>query len=38
MTAPDPLAALPPILARKLANLAHTNPQLFTQLTGGKKL
>jgi hypothetical protein len=37
MTAPDPLAALPPHLARKLANLAHTNPQLFTQLTGEKK-
>jgi hypothetical protein len=26
-----------PHLARKLANLARTNPQLFTQLTGGKK-
>jgi hypothetical protein len=36
MTAPDPLPDAP-VLARKLANLAHTNPQLFTQLTGGKK-
>lgn len=26
-----------PHLSRKLAILAHTNPQLFAQITGGKK-